>query len=478
MSYHVLLVDDDSYFRSEFKEFMEEFDIIEAAGGREALNILHKPHNIDLIILDEHMPEIKGTQLLEQIHALYPNMPAIILTGYGSKETAIDAVRGHAADYIEKPLTSAKIAKIKNFILSVPRGEKDKSVSGIKGKIEQVKYFVQRNYSKKLTLDDVADEVCLSSKYLSRVFKQQTGMTFLDYKLSLRIEKAKELLKESGDNIEEIAFKLGYQNPESLGRIFKHFTQMSPREYRDQEKNKIQQETENSGKARQKTAEEQPGDLERMASIFAHEIRGPLNSIQMAVWNINKKNKDQGLVQNITCIEQMVEEAEKIIKVLLDYSHVKPLDYKKVSISEFLEQCFSSAEKTFSSKKIKLSKDLSRIKKEKILIDPVQVKKVIRNILVNAIEAVPENKSGRIVLLAEIIKDVLSIQISDKGKGIAPDDLTRIFEPLFSKKPKGTGLGLSISRKIIDSHQGVINVDSKINEGTVVTVRIPLKPMK
>lgn len=239
MPYHVLLVDDDHYFRTEFKEFMLDFDVIEAPNGKEALKILQRPHSIDLIILDEQLPDTRGTDLLKKVHSISPKTHTIILTGHSSKEVAIDAVKGQATYYIEKPLTTKKIEEIRHLLLSAPQGEKDRSTSGIKGNIEQAKYFAERNYDKKLTLNDVAKEVHLSPKYLSRIFKEKTGMSFMEYKLQLRMEKAKGLLKESGDTIEEISYKLGYQNPESFGKIFKKMTRLSPREYREQKNKKI-----------------------------------------------------------------------------------------------------------------------------------------------------------------------------------------------------------------------------------------------
>ncbi len=233
MPYHILLVDDDPYFRSEFREVMEEFDIIEAADGEEMLKILKKPHNIDLIILDQMMPGMKGTDLLREIQDTTPNIRIVLLTGQASQEVAIESLRGHATDFIEKPLNAQKLEKLKELVLSSPKGEKDKNTGGVIGKIEQAKYFAQRNYDKKLTLEDVANAVCLSPKYLSRLFKEHTSTRFSDYKLKIRMERAKELLRNKGDNIEEIAYRLGYQNSESFIKVFHKFNNCTPKHYRE-----------------------------------------------------------------------------------------------------------------------------------------------------------------------------------------------------------------------------------------------------
>ncbi len=237
MPYHILLIDDDPYFRSEFKEFMSDVDVIEAADAESAWRILKRPHNLDLIILDEMLVGERGTQILPQIRKLSPDIDIIILTGYSSKDVAIDAIKAQATDFIEKPLTPQKLKLIKSRIYAAPKGQNDDRISGIEGKIERAKYFAQRNYDKKLTLNDVSEEVCLSPKYLSRIFKEHTGSNFSDYRLQLKILKAKNLLQFSGQTIDQISAKLGYENPDSFIKVFKKYCHCTPNKYRTQIKN-------------------------------------------------------------------------------------------------------------------------------------------------------------------------------------------------------------------------------------------------
>jgi len=315
MLYHVLIVDDDSDFRYEFRELMCDFNVVEASHGEEAINILKKAHQIDLIILDERLPGTKGTHLLKDIKQIAPDVPVIILTGYSSKDVAVEALRGEAKDIIEKPLNMESIDKIKNYLLSVHGGEKDRTMSGTKGKIERAKYFIERNHDKKLTLEDVAQEVCLSPKYLSRIFKETTGHGFNDYKLHLRIERAKKLLKETGDNIEEISHKLGYENPESFIRIFREHTQMSPRQFRDEialDKKKVSKRI--NGK---------PLQMEKIATLIVQELRDPLATIQRVSGDIKRSNKDRALAKNIARIEKIADQGSRIIDSLLTSSRKK-----------------------------------------------------------------------------------------------------------------------------------------------------------
>ncbi len=102
MPYNVLLVDDDKMFREELREALEDYRVVEAANGKEALEILKKPNEIDIVMLDVMMPGLPGTEVLKEIKKISPSLSVVMLTGYSSKDVAIEALKGRADDYIEK----------------------------------------------------------------------------------------------------------------------------------------------------------------------------------------------------------------------------------------------------------------------------------------------------------------------------------------------------------------------------------------
>lgn len=228
----ILLVDDDSVFRSEFKDCFSEYGIKEASSAEEALAILKKPNIVDLIILDVRMQGMSGLEALDKAKKLCPDAAIIISTGYSSKDTALEALRGHADEYIEKPLDIEKTKAVIEKLLEQKSDQADISSCDIKDKVEKVKRFIERNCAKKVSLNDAANVVYLSSKYLSRAFKQHAGVGFSDYRLNLKINKAKELLEKTGYKIDQISDRLDYQNTESLIRQFKKFTGLTPTQYR------------------------------------------------------------------------------------------------------------------------------------------------------------------------------------------------------------------------------------------------------
>ncbi len=239
MAFQILLVDDDADFREELRICLDNYTVIEAANGSEAISILKKPNAIDLVILDAVMPQMPGTEVLREIKRFKPSLAIIMLTGQSSKDIAIDALKGRADDYIEKPVNVERFLDTVQSLLAAKSKKEFKAPHGIHAKIEQAKHFIERNFDKKTTLEDVAAQLCLSPKYFSRIFKEMTGQGFNEYRLSIKTEQACELLKKSDYTVTEISNQLGYQNLESFIRMFEKIKKLSPTEYRrkNQQKN-------------------------------------------------------------------------------------------------------------------------------------------------------------------------------------------------------------------------------------------------
>ncbi len=229
----ILIVDDDVEFRQEFRESLEGYEVKEASSGQEAIGILKRANQIGVVILDVMMPGLSGTDVLREIKKTDPDLGIVILTGHSSKDIAIEALKGHADDYLEKPVDIERVKEVIEKFLDSKRSRNQMPDAGdIEDKIAKIKTFAERNCYKKISLKDAASAVCLSPKYLSRMFKQNTGSSFSDYRLKIKIEKAKELLLKTGYNVNQISDKLGYENTESFIRQFKKIARHTPTEYR------------------------------------------------------------------------------------------------------------------------------------------------------------------------------------------------------------------------------------------------------
>jgi YesN/AraC family two-component response regulator len=232
MANKILIVDDDIEFRNELRAWLEGYEVVEASDGKEALEMLKRPNEIDLVFLDVKMPGLSGMEVLEKIKKINPDLGIVMLTAYSSKDIVIKALKNRADDYLEKPLDIDKIKEVIEKILESKHSGSDINVINLKSKIEKVKRFIERNCYKKICLKDVSEIVCLSPKYLSRIFKQVSGENFNEYKIGVKIEKAKELLIKTGYNVDQIADKLGYGNTGSFIKQFNKLAKCTPTEYR------------------------------------------------------------------------------------------------------------------------------------------------------------------------------------------------------------------------------------------------------
>ena len=148
MPYSILLVDDDKDFCKEFIEFFHDYNIIEANDGLEALKILNKINIIDLAILDVRMPGLKGTKVLTKIKDIKPDLYTIILTGYSTEGTAIEALKAHADDYISKPVNFIKFKEIIDNLIIKNKYHDNLDNNDTKSKIDKIKLYIEKNYQK------------------------------------------------------------------------------------------------------------------------------------------------------------------------------------------------------------------------------------------------------------------------------------------------------------------------------------------
>jgi YesN/AraC family two-component response regulator len=232
MAYQILIVDDDPQFRDELACCLEDYKVTEASSGEIALQLIQQPNSFDLVILDVIMPGIHGTEVLKQIKRLKPKLPVIILTGRSCKDFAIEALKAHADDYIEKPFHVDKFLDTIRKVLASKAVTPKLQAQGVAGKVAQAKDFIERNFDKKITLDHIADQLCLSPKYFSRIFKQVARIGFNEYRLKVKTRHAAHLLKTTAYTINEISDQLGYMNTESFIRTFKQFFHQTPSAYR------------------------------------------------------------------------------------------------------------------------------------------------------------------------------------------------------------------------------------------------------
>ncbi len=226
-----------------------------------------------------------------------------------------------------------------------------------------------------------------------------------------------------------------------------------------------------------KKSQDQLLQSERLASIgqlaasMAHELRNPLGVIKNVSYYLNMtvgKSNDK-IKKHLHILDQELATSNKIITDLLDFSSGKEPSLKESDLNKILK---GGLEKIEIPENVKLKLKLES-KLPKLMADSEQLQRVFMNIIVNALQAMPEG--GELKISSHGKDDFVSVQITDSGVGIPDEDIYKIYEPLFTTKVKGIGLGLALSRQILNMHNGSIEAKSKTGKGTTFTVRLPVK---
>jgi len=215
----------------------------------------------------------------------------------------------------------------------------------------------------------------------------------------------------------------------------------------------------------------------RLASAIAHEIRNPLNYINLTLDHLRAKfapeetGKREDFEKLTAQLKKEVGRINNQISDFLRYSRPTKLNLQPIDASRAVEDSLRIVEPQAEDQNIKIN-FVEREGVPKILGDAEVLRSVFNNLFINAVQAM-EKDGGNLNVTISPDKESVKIEVTDTGIGISQDNLNKIFEPYFSTKETGTGLGLAIVKKIIDDHNGTIEVESKLNEGTKFTVKLP-----
>jgi two-component system NtrC family sensor kinase len=223
-----------------------------------------------------------------------------------------------------------------------------------------------------------------------------------------------------------------------------------------------------------------------LASGVAHELNNPLTGILTFSHLVRLKMPDKSTdAEDMDLVIRETKRCAAIIKRLLDFAREKLPEKKFTDLNQVIDDTVRIVEQPAHLRDIEITVHLDRTLPP-IWIDADQIKQVIMNMLVNAQHAVEEKGSITVSTRrsldprapADEPKPMVEISIVDTGCGIPETNLRRIFDPFFTSKDvgKGTGLGLSVSHGIVEAHGGLIEVESKVGEGSTFHVLLPLTP--
>jgi two-component system NtrC family sensor kinase len=250
---------------------------------------------------------------------------------------------------------------------------------------------------------------------------------------------------------------------------------------------RVERRTEQLRRAQAEAARgEKLASVGQLASGVAHEINNPLTGILTFSSLLRQKLPDGS--QDAEDVDLIIRETKRcagIIKRLLDFARDKPPEKKFADLNQIVEDTVRIVERQAHVRDIEIALDLDRTLPP-IWIDADQIKQVVMNLLINAQHAI-EDKGTITVKSCRALEakraepgaepvPMVEFAVIDTGCGIPEKNLRRIFDPFFTSKAvgQGTGLGLSVSHGIVQAHGGLIEVDSKVGEGSTFRVFLPI----
>ncbi len=229
---------------------------------------------------------------------------------------------------------------------------------------------------------------------------------------------------------------------------------------------------ENARIAREMVQNERLSAVGRMASTIIHDIKNPMGTLRMYAQVIKKKTDNAEAAQ---LADEMIRQVDRFVNMtqeILDFSRgVSEIHLEEVELGEMLDSVIQFIEKEFSRKNITVARDFQYT--GPAVLDVEKMVRVFYNLAGNSADAMKDG--GTLTIGTRTQDNNLVIEVTDTGEGIPEEIQHRIFEPFFTHgKKHGTGLGLAIVKKIIDDHQGKLEVRSTPGSGTTMRMILPL----
>lgn len=215
--------------------------------------------------------------------------------------------------------------------------------------------------------------------------------------------------------------------------------------------------------------------LGEMAAQMAHEIRNPLGGIKGFASLLKRDLSDNPQMEQMAgYIIEGTDNLNKLVTQVLDYARPHHPHFEKVDLIVLLKEMrqLVLADQDINKDNVDISLE-TELDSAWLLLDQHLFKSALLNLIVNAIQAMPEG--GRLVFGVKQQRSNIVLTVSDTGSGIEAENMGKLFSPFFTTKPEGNGFGLAEVLKVIQEHEGTIDVLSTVNKGTSFIIKLPVK---
>lgn len=213
----------------------------------------------------------------------------------------------------------------------------------------------------------------------------------------------------------------------------------------------------------------------QLAGSVAHDIRNPLGAISNSIYFLNQTQEDSKKElqkKHFQIMEREIFKANEIITDLMNFSKEATPVLTRSDINILLRNILDELDFPSNiNKKLDLTPHIPSF-----FFDTNQIQRACLNLIINAIQAMPEG--GTLLVSSSFENNIVTINFHDTGVGISNENIENIFDPLYTTKPKGVGLGLTIVHTFIEKHDGLIEVESEVGQGSNFIISLPIEPLK
>lgn len=474
----VLIVDDEERIRHVCSKMLtqEGYDVAQAENGELGLEMIARRH-YDIILLDLLMPGISGLEALGRIRELHPDTAVIVITGYATLDHAINAMKNGAFDFISKPFTPQDLRLVVDKAIEHIRTLQDiaNEKSRVRTMINHLAGGVMATDNCQLValanhafmnLLDIRDPSPIGKPVVELVDDQRI-LEMIEKALAMPADQYTEIT----DEITVIAEADGEERIISVRCV----------PFRDRLERNLGTITVLHDITALKRMDQMKSEFVAMVS---HEIRGPLNSVLMQhkvildelAGEVTDKQREI-LTRAYDKISALVNLTSELLDLAKMESGLITMEKENLQLAPILTDQAAFHQPKAQEKKITL--ELTPLPElPPVLANRMNMEEVLSNLITNAINYTPEN--GRIAVSAECDGGFVVMHVSDTGYGIPSEDIEKIFTRFYRSKNEktrfviGTGLGLPIVKKIVESHNGHIKVESEVGKGSTFSVSVPV----
>ncbi|MGB6064331.1 MAG: response regulator [Desulfomonilaceae bacterium] len=482
----ILIADDAEILNNMLKDVFEEngFEVVQAFNGIECKSIFlqHKP---DVAFVDVQMPKIDGIEVLRYIKERSPRTIVVMMTGGGSEETAVIAMKLGADEYLRKPFSTMEVVALATRLLESRHAGEETS---------KLHNKMRRNERHLAHLTTIINEALITTDPAGRIqFVNRAVSNLWGYSAEeLQDKDVHFLIRGEGNTL---LYRDLVKDTIHDGRIEGEF------HFRRKDKGTfpgylstsvIKDNARVTGivivvadLTRLYEVERRLKQTEKLASLgkvvegIAHEVRNCLTSLGGFALRLQRITSGDPLcgkytgvmLNDVSRLEQMVKDIEDYVRFSKFYTY----HFDKTELVPIIERARDKSAQNLSPE---TTAAVSFILKADdalphIYADPVALEEVFYNLILNAYEAMP--RGGRLKVTIKKLLSAVSVSVSDTGVGIRSEDLSDIFNPFVTSKTSGAGMGLCKVYLLVEEHRGIVNVTSQPNRGTTFEVLLPVE---